>query len=92
MQPTLFERDLLLLSRIYGPVMPGLIVVADLPGGRGLGVKRVGEGPADDAADTVWLERDNPRQGSDSWLFGPVPREAVIGRVVARLWPSPHRF
>lgn len=90
MQPNLFHGDLLLHRRISGRVEPGWIVVARLPGGRGWGVKRVGVGPVEEAG--VWLERDNPRVGSDSWLFGAVPHEDVAGRVVARLWPSPRRF
>lgn len=95
MEPTLVERDLLLLSRIYGPLTPRQLVVAQLPAARGLGVKRVGVGPADDPAmraGGVWLERDNQTEGTDSWLFGPVPRRDIHGVVLARIWPRPTLF
>lgn len=95
MEPTLHDRDVLLVSRIYDAPQPGWLVVATLPGGRGPGVKRVGTGPSDDPltlAGGVWLERDNPREGTDSWLFGAVPAADVHGRVLARLWPQPCRF
>ena len=95
MQPTLVERDLLLLSRIYGPLRPRQLVVAQLPGGRGPGVKRVGIGPEDDPVmrnGGVWLERDNSAAGTDSWLFGAVPSCDIRGVVLARLWPRPTLF
>lgn len=36
-----------------------------------------------------WLESDNQRARGrrDSWDFGAVPDELVVGRVVARYWP-----
>lgn len=38
-----------------------------------------------------WLASDNPAAGAvDSGSFGPVPREMIVGRVLARYWP-PHR-
>ena len=87
MRPTLEPGDLLLLRRGQEPVA-GDLVVADLPGGRGPGVKRaVRREP-----DGWWLERDNPAEGADSWLFGTVPDDAVHGVVRARLWPRPGRL
>lgn len=87
MLPTLRDGDLLLLRRGRTPV-PGDVVVADLPGGRGPGVKRaVALGP-----DGWWLERDSPATGTDSWLFGAVPATDVHGVVRARLWPRPGRL
>ncbi len=68
MRPTLRPGDLLVLRRGAQPCA-GDLVVADLPGGRGRGVKRaVREEP-----DGWWVERDNPEAGSDSWVFGAVP-------------------
>ena len=63
-------------------------MVADLPGGRGPGVKRaVRREP-----DGWWVERDSATEGSDSWLFGAVPAADVRGVVRARLWPRPGRL
>ena len=67
MAPTLRPGDLLLLHRGAPPVA-GDLVVADLPGGRGLGVKRA----VRLEPEGWWLERDNPAAGADSWLFGAV--------------------
>ncbi len=86
MSPALRDGDLL-LARAAATVHPGDVVVADLPGGRGRGVKRVLRRDGDG----WWLERDNPTAGSDSWLFGAVPGDAVLGVVRARLWPRPGR-
>lgn len=87
MRPTLAPGDLLLLQRGAQPRV-GDLLVADLPGGRGAGVKRaVRQEP-----DGWWLERDNPAAGADSWLFGAVSADAVHGVVRARLWPRPRRL
>lgn len=87
MRPTLDDGHVLLvrLRRPGDPIKPGTLVIADLPGSRGLGVKRV---TARDPAGW-WLERDNPAQGSDSWVFGAVADAAVRAHVVARIWPRP---
>ena len=87
MLPTLRPGDLLLLRRGAEP-SAGDLVVADLPGGRGAGVKRaVRREP-----DGWWVERDSPTEGADSWLFGAVPAADVHGVVRARLWPRPGRL
>jgi signal peptidase I len=39
----------------------------------------------------VWVEGDCPGLAVDSRHYGPVPLEAVRGKVVARLWPLHHR-
>lgn len=39
-----------------------------------------------------WLVAgDNPAASTDSRVFGPVPRESVIGRVVVRYWRDSRR-
>jgi hypothetical protein len=83
MAPTLQDGDLLLAA--VGRPRPGDVVVADLPGGRGTGVKRA----LRHDVDGWWLERDNPDAGSDSWRFGAVPDADVHAVVRARLWPRP---
>ena len=90
MRPTLQEGQVLLvrLRSPGSPISNGALVIADLPGERGLGVKRVSAREGDG----WWLERDNPTQGSDSWLFGVVADGAVLARVVARVWPRPRRM
>lgn len=86
MLPTLAPGDHLLVDeRAYktrAPA-PGDIVVAEhplLPGQ--IVVKRIaklhGEG-------SVWLQGDNPHEGSDSRQFGPVALIKVRGRVTAAI-------
>lgn len=87
MAPTLRPGDLLLLHRGATPVA-GDLVVADLPGGRGPGVKRA----VRLEPEGWWLERDSPAAGADSWLFGAVAVPDVHGVVRARLWPRPGRL
>lgn len=84
MLPTLRPGDVLLVRGGADP-RPGDVVVADLPGGRGPGVKRA----ARREPEGWWLERDSVTTGSDSWLFGAVADEDVRGVVRARLWPRP---
>src|SRR3954453_3718299 len=67
----------------------GAVVLVDLPGGRGLGIKRLG---AIEPSGDLWLTGDNPAGSTDSREFGAVPVEALRGRVVARLWPRPGRI
>jgi len=89
MAPALHHGDQVLVWWGRRP-MPGAgaVVLADLPGTRGLGIKRlrsVGEHGA------LWLEGDNPAGSTDSRQFGVVPAKALRGRVVLRLWPRPGR-
>jgi hypothetical protein len=37
--------------------------------------------------DGWWVERDNPREGVDSWTVGAIPDGDVVARVERRLWP-----
>jgi SOS-response transcriptional repressor LexA len=82
MEPTLSDGDLLLV-RTEEPAAPGELVVVRLAGRPGLAVKRAvrREGGG------WWVERDNPREGVDSWVVGAVPETDVVAKVVARLWP-----
>ncbi|MEI2777061.1 MAG: S24 family peptidase [Tetrasphaera sp.] len=94
MTPTLRDGDLLLIAYAARPRL-GSLVLARLPPQpdgtpRPVAVKRLtGRDPADPAR--WWLERDNPREGVDSWLVGSVGADAVLGRVVTRIWPRPGR-
>ena len=36
-----------------------------------------------------WVQRDNPREGRDSWSAGAVPEADVLALVLARVWPRP---
>ncbi len=38
-------------------------------------------------ADGWWVERDNPAEGVDSWLVGPIGADDVLATVLLRLWP-----
>ena len=81
MEPTLHDGDHLLV-RWGGRPRPGRLVVVRWPG-RPPAVKRA---VLRDASGW-WVERDNPREGTDSWSAGPVPDPDVLATVVARLWP-----
>ncbi|MGV1007001.1 MAG: S24/S26 family peptidase [Dermatophilaceae bacterium] len=87
MEPTLCDGDLLLVG--WGmPVRPGRLALVRLPEGpdgpRVLAVKRVtGRDPGD--ATRWWVERDNPREGVDSWLVGGIPDTDVCARVLFRV-------
>jgi signal peptidase I len=89
MVPALRDGDQLLAWTLPRPRPgAGAVVVVDLPGGRGLGVKRVRVVNPDGS---VWLEGDNPFGSTDSRAFGPVPAPLLRGRVLLRLWPRPGR-
>ena len=79
MEPTLREGDVLLVLHGGRPRLGRLLVVR-LPGGV-LAVKRaVRREP-----DGWWVERDNPREGVDSWRVGAIADEDVVARVLARV-------
>ena len=82
MEPTLRAGDLLLVLHGARPRL-GRLAVLRLPDGT-VAVKRVSSyGP-----DGWWVERDNPREGVDSWAVGAIPDHDVVARV---LWRLPRR-
>ena len=86
MVPTLLPGDLLLVTRHRVP-RGGDVIVCRLPPDGVVSVKRaVSREPSG-----WWVERDNPREGSDSWSVGSIPDEDVLGVVRLRLWPRPGR-
>ena len=81
MEPTLYDGDRLLLAHGAAP-RPGGLAVVRLPDGV-VAVKRtVRREP-----DGWWVERDNPAVGVDSWTVGALADDAVVARVLCRLWP-----
>jgi hypothetical protein len=88
MEPTLREGDRLLV--LYGArPRPGDLAVVVLPhddsgAARPLAVKRIVH-PDPDGSDGWWVERDNPREGLDSWAVGAIPTEGILARVLCRL-------
>jgi phage repressor protein C with HTH and peptisase S24 domain len=82
MQPTLEDGDVLIV-RVGAEPAPGRLVVVRLPGRDGLAVKRV----LREEPEGWWVERDNPRVGTDSWVTGAVPASDIVAQVVGRLWP-----
>ncbi|MGI5203622.1 nickel-type superoxide dismutase maturation protease [Spirillospora sp. CA-108201] len=87
MLPGLLPGDWLVVRDGARPA-PGAVVVAAHPERRGLlVVKRVSHR----SEEGWWLESDNQRAAGarDSWDFGPVADDLVVGRVVARYWPLP---
>jgi hypothetical protein len=86
MVPTMRPGDRLLVR--YGSVpRPGALVLVRLPAGPGaepvLAVKRALRRDRDG----WFVERDNPREGVDSWAVGPVADHDVVAVVLARVWP-----
>ena len=68
MEPTLRSGDVLLVRAGALPKVGDLVVVR-LPERPGLAVKRA----VRHEPDGWWVERDNPREGVDSWSVGAVP-------------------
>ena len=81
MEPTLHDGDRLLLLHGAAPRL-GRMAVVRLPDGV-VAVKRV----VRRERAGWWVERDNPAVGVDSWTVGAVPDDAVVARVLCRLWP-----
>jgi phage repressor protein C with HTH and peptisase S24 domain len=81
MQPTLHDGDRLLVRHGAAPRVGDLVVVR-LPDGV-LAVKRAGFR----ADGGWWVERDNPREGVDSWLVGAIPDADVLAVARTRVWP-----
>jgi nickel-type superoxide dismutase maturation protease len=87
MLPALRPGDWLLM-RPGARIVPGSVVVARHPRERAtLIIKRA----ARRDAGGWWLESDNQRAAGrqDSWDFGAVPDDLIVGRVVLRYWPRP---
>ena len=85
MQPTLRDGDQLLV--LYGGApRVGRLALVRLPGAP-LSVKRVAF--RDESG--WWVERDNPREGVDSWQVGAVPEGDVVATVLLRYWPVRRR-
>jgi len=89
MAPALQPGDFLIASATKRPVR-GSLVVLDHPGRPGFElVKRVERVPGEErlGPDQFWVAGDAPLASSDSRSFGPVPKSAIAGVVVARYWP-----
>ena len=69
MEPTLRDGDLLLVRVGAQPGAGRLVVRRGCPDVRPLAVKRLVRA----RAEGWWVERDNPREGVDSWVVGAVP-------------------
>jgi len=81
MQPTLYDGDRLLVRHGRRP-RTGDVVVVRLPDGV-VAVKRA----TFRRDDGWWVERDNPREGVDSWSVGAIPGVDVLAVVRCRVWP-----
>jgi Peptidase S24-like len=92
MEPTLHEGDRLLV--LYGArPRRGKLALVRLPDDargapRPLAVKRLAR-PDPEGGSGWWVERDNPREGLDSWTLGAIPAAGIRGRVILRV---PNRF
>ncbi|WP_066362686.1 S24 family peptidase [Herbidospora mongoliensis] len=82
MLPVLRPGDCLVVRR-GAEIRPGDVVIARIPGN--IIVKRVFRW----TDEGWWLESDNQRAPGrkDSWDFGAIPPERIIGKVVGRYWP-----
>ena len=87
MAPAVKHGDQLLVLRRRAATVPtpGRVVVVRLPDGTEA-VKRV---VRRDGAGGVWVEGDNALGSTDSRTLGALPADAVLGRVVLRIWPRP---
>jgi nickel-type superoxide dismutase maturation protease len=88
MSPTVRHGDRLLVRRVrrQADVHVGDVVLARFPSRPELlAVKRVVRA----VPGGHWVEGDNPLVADDSRAFGPA---VVVGRVIGRLWPRPHRL
>ena len=85
MQPTLYDGDRLLVVHGAAP-RPGGLTVVRLPDGV-VAVKRATRREPGG----WWVERDNPREGVDSWSVGAIPEGDVMARVLCRVWPLRRR-
>ena len=85
MEPTLYDGDRLLLVHGARPRL-GRMAVVRLPDGV-VAVKRVTRLEPDG----WWVERDNPAVGVDSWTVGALRDDAVLARVLCRVWPLRRR-
>ena len=91
MEPTLHEGDRLLV--LYGArPRRGKLAVVVLPdddsgASRPPAVKRVAHRDPS-GSDGWWGERDNPREGLDSWVIGAIAADGILARVLLRL-PAP---
>jgi phage repressor protein C with HTH and peptisase S24 domain len=85
MQPTLYDGDRLLVVHGAAP-RPGGLAVVRLPDGV-VAVKRATRREPGG----WWVERDNPREGVDSWSVGAIPEGDVVARVLCRVWPLRRR-
>lgn len=97
MVPTLEPGDQLLCVR-GARIRSGDVVVVR-PSSHGIEmVKRVTGVPGEEvpvaggahrlAADEYMVEGDNPARSTDGRSFGPVRRDQMMGRVLARYWPT----
>ncbi len=85
MEPTLYDGDRLLLVHGARPRL-GRMAVVRLPDGV-VAVKRVTRREPTG----WWVERDNPLVGVDSRTVGTLADEAVLARVLCRVWPVGRR-
>jgi signal peptidase I len=47
-------------------------------------------GPVRIQLDHYWMMGDNREDSADSRYFGQVPRSALVGRAIVKVWPIPH--
>ncbi len=94
MTPGLLPGDRLLFDRlayVRDPPRIGDIVLASHPDGSGLRVvKRIAERPGGIAVSKGqhWLIGDSPDVSIDSREFGPVNRNALLGKAWVLYWPT----
>jgi signal peptidase I len=86
MVPVLAPGDRVLVLRTDRVTVGDIVAFADPDGGNSVLVKRV----AGVDRSSVRVEGDNSGASTDSRHFGPVPRTAVIGRVLWCYWSPYH--
>jgi signal peptidase I len=86
MVPVLAPGDRILVLRTDQVAVGDIIVCSDPDGGEGTLIKRV----SGIDRNSVRVEGDNFGASRDSRHFGPVPRSAIIGRVLWCYWSPYH--
>lgn len=89
MRPVLPDGALVVARRLEASsnLRVGEVVVARRPDRPEIEIiKRI---LAIDEQGRVFLDGDNAAASTDSWTFGPVPRELILALVTWRYWPLP---
>jgi len=81
-EDALFVKRVVCVADSVGNVIAGDTVIGGSDTARAVPERCRGLTPQN-----LWVEGDNPSRSTDSRAWGALPRELVVGRPVARIWP-----